>query len=227
METIWLGLTIGFAGSLHCIGMCGPLMTAMHLGGSLPPRRAIVYHIGRTIGYGILGLFMGLLGYSLRFALTQQWIALVIGVTLMLGWLIPIKKNLPIPWITSRIHLWRQKGMRLWKTNRWDITIGAGILHAWLPCGLVYTALATSVLMPSTTATIVFMMLFGLANTPALWFSGSLMHFLRKTLGQKRQRHIQWTLMALALLLMLRGAGLGIPYISPQLGFSHHNCCHP
>ena len=69
-------LLAGLAGSLHCVGMCGPILLAFSQvfrppgeegGGRLALQRDFLfYHAGRIWTYGMLGFLAGLLGKSLR-----------------------------------------------------------------------------------------------------------------------------------------------------------------
>ena len=80
------GLLAGLAASLHCIGMCGPLLVAFSgaftTGGGNPALRLLPYHAGRIWTYGLLGLLAGRLGASAR-AVDLAWqrpVALALGV---------------------------------------------------------------------------------------------------------------------------------------------------
>ena len=73
---IYSALLLGFLGSLHCIGMCGPIAFMLpvdHKNSSKKVAQVGLYHIGRIISYSIIGLIFGLLGKSLYiFGLQQQ-----------------------------------------------------------------------------------------------------------------------------------------------------------
>ena len=63
----WTALSVGFLGSFHCAGMCGPL--ALALPGSNGSMLSLVggrltYNLGRVVTYSILGLIAGLLGHK-------------------------------------------------------------------------------------------------------------------------------------------------------------------
>ena len=56
-------LLLGLAGSLHCVGMCGPLLLALPLdaaGKRQVLRQMLVYHAGRILTYAALGMLFGL-----------------------------------------------------------------------------------------------------------------------------------------------------------------------
>lgn len=226
MNPLIIALSIGLAGSLHCIGMCGPLVTALHVGGRLHTSRSLLYHSGRLLGYAVLGLIMGTLGYSMRLVVTQERLALIAGAVMLITFLWPVQQRWIPPTWSSTLRNLRQYWMKWWQSGHPGIVMGMGLLNAFLPCGLVYTALAASMLTASPWIGAVFMALFGLANTPALLFSSQAIRFIQDRFGSRHRKHVQWAFMALAMLIVLRGAGLGIPYVSPNITAAEHSCCH-
>lgn len=227
MHYIVMSITLGIAGSLHCIGMCGPLVSALHTGQRSGPAQKIYYHLGRSLGYGLLGALAGTLGHTLQWATTQQWLALVAGSLFLITLLAPRFMRLPPTRITTFVRQWRQKAMGWWQTGRPIAAFTLGTLNAWLPCGLVYSALAAAALTASGYAGALFMMCFGIANTPALWASASLLQWAQGRVPFLQPKRVQTLLTLFALLVMLRGAGLGIPYISPVIAAAGPTCCHP
>ena len=93
-----------------------------------------------------------------------------------------------------------------------------GLLNGLLPCGLVYLALAGALSAPGVAGAAAYMALFGLGTLPlmlALSLTGQLVPMLWR--GRLR-RAVPVLAMALAGLFIVRGLGLGIPYLSPRLG---------
>ena len=85
---LWTALMIGFAGSLHCAGMCGPLVLAMpatsgSFGAHLTGRLA--YNAGRIVTYGVLGLLFGLFGQMIGLAGFQRWVSIAAGAAILLS----------------------------------------------------------------------------------------------------------------------------------------------
>jgi len=102
-----------------------------------------------------------------------------------------------------------------------------GIANGLIPCGVVYIALAASVLMYSSWKASLFMMVFGLATIPSL----SVIIYSKKLItGNWGKNFKKLTLIfsvSLSILFILRGMNLGIPYLSPRLDDkSTLNCCH-
>ncbi len=92
-EIYLVALMTGLVGSLHCIGMCGPIAVALPLGNKSWLHRtfgSLTYNIGRTITYGILGALFGLLGQGIEMAGLQQWASIGLGIVLILSVLFPV-----------------------------------------------------------------------------------------------------------------------------------------
>ena len=86
---------LGLLGSLHCLGMCGPIAFMLPVDRSSRGRagfQTAVYHGGRILAYSIMGLLFGLLGKGLNLFGTQQKLSIVIGALMILLVLIPLQK---------------------------------------------------------------------------------------------------------------------------------------
>ena len=81
-------MTLGFFGSLHCIGMCGPLALAVHSGKRVTGFFAVLdtlqYNSGRTLGYIALGIIAGLLGSFANIGDGQRVVSVILGLSLVL-----------------------------------------------------------------------------------------------------------------------------------------------
>ena len=80
---LWTALVLGLAGSFHCIGMCGPIAFVIPVDRSSKLKMIIqvfLYHFGRMLSYGIIGMLFGLLGKGLYMAGFQQRLSILIGV---------------------------------------------------------------------------------------------------------------------------------------------------
>lgn len=160
-------LIIGFVGSLHCIGMCGPLnLFMMSKNGSVGT--FALYHAGRIFAYALLGIILGLIGHSLQLFQVQQVMTFTLGALLLLLYGIPKFRNtLERFYYQSVFYQKLSKWLsgNLTKKNRW---IGSGIANGFLPCGLTYVAAASAVALGSLGNGILFMVFFGLGTVPAL-----------------------------------------------------------
>ncbi len=218
----WSGLILGLMGSLHCVGMCGPIafMLPVDQSNSLKKFGQIfIYHFGRLMAYGIIGLVFGLLGKGLYVFGMQQKLSIAIGVLMILVVLIPYKTfnryNLskPIYKVISKVK--NRLGIALKKKSP-DTFLTIGFLNGFLPCGLVYMALFGAIAMGSAVEGSLYMMLFGLGTVPlmttAIYFSG----LLKGGIRHKVQKLIPIFVLLIGALFIVRGLGLGIPYISPK-----------
>ena len=99
----------------------------------------------------------------------------------------------------------------------YSATFVLGMLNGLLPCGLVYVALSAAVATGSIVSAAVFMSVFGIATAPLMLF---LLLFAAQLSAKYRSKMRQWLPVftgIVAILLILRGLDLGIPYISPDL----------
>jgi len=213
---------LGLMGSLHCVGMCGPIAFMLPVDRSNELKKfgqIFLYHFGRLLAYGIIGLVFGLLGKGLYVFGMQQNLSIAIGILMILLALTPLKTfnwyNLskPIYKIISGVK--NRLGKELKKKSP-DTFLTIGFLNGFLPCGLVYMALFGAIAMGSAAEGGLYMMLFGLGTVPlmttAIYFSG----LLKGGIRHRVQRLIPVFVIVVGVIFILRGLGLGIPYISPE-----------
>lgn len=218
---LWSALIFGLLGSFHCVGMCGPIAFMLPVDRSNSFKKVTqisVYHIGRLLAYAIIGLCFGLIGKSLYLFGIQQQLSIVIGVLMIVVVLIPVqtfnKYNLskPLYRVISKVKSSLGKALKK-KTTDTFLTIG--FLNGFLPCGLVYMAVFASLTMSSAVESSLYMMLFGLGTIPLMTTAIYLGKFLNSTVKQRIQKAIPVFVVIIGLLFIIRGLGLGIPYLSP------------
>ena len=222
-------LALGLAGSLHCLGMCGPLALALPAAPDASVgRRALgrlMYNLGRAVTYAFMGIFAGVLGHALRLAGVQQIVSIVLGV-LLLATLFLTTKHMPA-WVLNTFYRPVQQGLqRILRRGSLLGLFQTGLLNGLLPCGLVYAALAAASLQAGAIQGATYMFLFGLGTTPlmfALSFGG--LGLRTPKLQPIFNRLIPAVTFTVAVLLILRGLSLGIPYISPILEATGGSCC--
>jgi sulfite exporter TauE/SafE len=215
-------LLLGFMGSLHCVGMCGPIAFMLPVDRKNPVKKAgqiTLYHLGRLIAYTTIGLVFGLLGKGLFVFGMQQKLSIVIGVLMIVLVLIPAKTfakhnfSKPVYKIISKVK--SSLGQELKKKTA-DTFLTIGVLNGFLPCGLVYMALFAAIAMGDVAKGSLYMVLFGLGTIPlmttAVYFSG----FLKSGAKKRIQKLIPVFVIIMGVLFILRGLGLGIPYVSPS-----------
>jgi len=223
---------LGLAGSLHCVGMCGPLVMIVHSGGDNRSFQwwinKLVYHFGRILVYAAFGVITGLIGKSFIAMGFQQWLSLIAGIVLFFMLVLPLmgqKKWSFTPPLFSKITKYFGKFLQN-KTPFKQLILG--VINGLLPCGLVYAAMAASIAGGSPTKSALFMIVFGFATSPALIVVAKLSETLRSKWKPKSLAYIRVGLSILAVLFILRGANLGIPYLSPKMQAETCNvsCCH-
>lgn len=88
------GFILGLLGSLHCVGMCGPIAFMLPVDRSNSFKKVSqigMYHFGRLLAYSIIGLVFGLVGKSLYIFGLQQQLSIAIGIVMIVLVLIPYK----------------------------------------------------------------------------------------------------------------------------------------
>ena len=221
---------IGFAGSLHCAGMCGPLVLALP---ALPGRGGaqfagkVAYNLGRIGTYAILGLLFGLFGQMLGLAGLQRWVSLAAGAAILLSLLaLPLRSATNL--IARPVNVLKLALGKLLKARSLPAQFGFGALNGLLPCGLVYVAAAASAATGTALGGLQYMALFGLGTLPMMLGIALAGQRLQLALRFKLQRLLPVSLAIVGTLLLLRGMALGIPYLSPHLPAQPDaaSCCH-
>jgi sulfite exporter TauE/SafE len=230
MNSFYLAaLATGMAGSMHCLGMCGPLMAgigARHCRWGSLFRQMLLHHGGRIAGYMLMGLVMGAAGQLVSLVLIQRWLMLLAGAMILLTILFSVKTVSGAVFTRMMNLVSRATGIRA-GSNAGMLLLG--FFNGLLPCGLVYAAAAGAMATASWWQGLLFMLLFGLANSPVLMLAAS-WHRVASLKLQLRSRYWKTVpLVIIGLFFLLKGAGLGIPGISPAFTGAHHKpaCCRP
>lgn len=219
---LWSAFLIGLFGSFHCIGMCGPIALALPVQNSrfnLIVGR-LLYNIGRAITYAAIGLVFGLLGQSLSLVGFQQSVSIFAGVLILLMVLLPSK-------ISQKIYLLKpaygftnflkRKFGTLLKMKSVTSTFLIGLLNGFLPCGLVYIAVAGAIATGSSLDGAAYMFVFGIGTLPIMLAVSLAGNFISLNVRKRINKMIPAFMIVLAFLFILRGMNLGIPYVSPKL----------
>lgn len=220
-QTAIAAFVMGAVGSFHCIGMCGPLALALPLkDDSLFSKftGALIYNSGRIVTYSLFGLLAGSIGQGFSFFGFQQSLSIAAGSLIVL--LVILPKLFPSVFKTNNItgrffEKTRQKfGLLFFKKNQ-STLFAIGFLNGLLPCGLVYLAIAGATATGSIANGVLFMAVFGAGTLPVMWGIAFWGNFINLQVRQKIRKAYPYMMMLMACLLILRGMGLGIPYISP------------
>ena len=218
---LWSAFIFGILGSLHCVGMCGPIafMLPVNRENSIKKWAQIgTYHFGRILSYSLIGLFFGLMGKGLYIFGLQQQLSIIIGVLMIVVVLLPVKLfnrynfSGPIHKCISKIKSALGKEL---KKKTADTFLTIGFLNGFLPCGLVYMAVFASMGMQNAVQGSLYMALFGLGTIPLMTSAIYLGKFLNLKVKNRIQKAVPVLVVVIGLLFIVRGLGLDIPYLSP------------
>ena len=227
-------LSVGFMGSLHCIGMCGGISAAitaalpadLHRQHSRLSLYQFTYNVGRLFSYALAGALVGWLGSLWQPDAPDSApsiLRILSGVMMILlgcyisGW-----------W---RVLTYLERlGSRLWQplapltrplipADRLYKALGLGMLWGWLPCGLVYSALTWSLGTGTPLYGALTMLAFGVGTLPAMLSLGAF-HSMMSSLSQSRLIRTLTALLLITFGLWTISLQTGLPF---QLSGTHHH----
>ena len=202
--------------------MCGPIAFVLPVDRTNKAKmlfQTLLYHLGRLLTYSLIGIIFGVIGKGMYLAGFQQRLSILAGILMIVAILIPVKLfnkyNLSKPlyrfigYVKSKLGFYLKR-----KTNSTFFSIG--FFNGFLPCGLVYMALIGAIAASGALEGSLYMFLFGLGTVPMMTVAVLLGNFLKVSVRNKIQKVIPVFVVIIGLLFILRGMGLGIPYISPS-----------
>jgi sulfite exporter TauE/SafE len=184
---------VGLLGGTHCVGMCGGIVGALSLGGPARWSMHLAYNAGRILSYTAAGALAGALGAA---GIGLGGDAPVRIVLYLVANLMLVALGLYLLGVTRALAFTERLGQRLWLriqplTRRFlpartvAQAFPLGVLWGWLPCGLVYSALATALGSASVAGGALAMLAFGAGTLPNLLAAGILLarmnEFVRRT----------------------------------------------
>lgn len=203
--------------------MCGPIALSIPANSNNDIKQWISiskYLIGKTITYVFLGMIFGLIGKQIIISGFQQWLSIITGITLLIiTILILLQKNsfhtnLLQTFISNKLIPVLSKAL---KSSSPFAPLYIGILNGLLPCGLVYIGLIGSTASGSLLSGGIFMLVFSIGTFPIMFSFLALAKKLSFSIRNTLQKAGTWLIAVVAILLILRGMNLNIPYISPDL----------
>ncbi len=215
-------LIFGLLGSFHCIGMCGPIAFMLPVDREKPIKRflqILSYHLGRIFTYAIIGILFGILGKGFYLFGFQQQLSIIAGLTMIL--IVVFPKITKHNWLSKKMSFVILKvksalGKELQKKKNNTFFV-LGFLNGFLPCGLVYMAVLGALATPTITQASFYMILFGIGTIPLMTAFVYLGNFTKGNFRSYIQKAIPILVVCIGVLFVLRGLGLGIPFISPNL----------
>jgi len=217
---LWTALLLGFLGSFHCVGMCGPIALAVGGKGNLSYfRHKMLYNLGRSFTYALLGLVVGSIGFSLSLAGIQQGFSIAMGLIILIFSLSYKKADqfLTIPALSGVVIWVKRKLNHFLKAGGNSAFFGTGLANGLLPCGMVYMALVAALGLQSPFLGVAYMFFFGIGTIPmllVLMYSGTLISIGAR---QRFQKAIPYLGAIIGIIFIFRGLGLGIHGFSPNL----------
>lgn len=185
MSVALAGAAIGLLGSLHCVGMCGGIAGA--LSAAAPRRgaggevamRSLAYNTGRVASYTAAGALAGGFGAALAglggptgtLVLRGLAAALIVAAGLYVGGWSTFVTRLE----SLGASMWRRVSpltRRLGPMGSVPTAFALGALWGWLPCGLVYSALAVAAASGSALDGALTMAAFGAGTLPVMLAMG-------------------------------------------------------
>jgi len=218
---LYSAFIFGLISSLHCIGMCGPIALMIPVDRTNPAKKTtqiITYHLGRLTAYALIGLVFGLVGKGFFLAGIQQRLSVFIGVAMIITILTPERVlanynfSKPVYRLISKI---KSSLGKQFKNKSYQSLFTIGLLNGFLPCGMVYVALFGAIAMQNVPFGILYMLLFGIGTIPMMSSVTYLNSIMTVSFRNKIQKVIPYVGVIIGILFILRGLGLGIPYVSP------------
>ena len=192
-------LLIGLLGGTHCVGMCGGIVSALSVRRPNAPSDwplHLAYNIGRIASYTAAGALVGAIGSAglLFNDILPVQMALYVLANLML-----VGLGLYLSGMSQALAFTEKLGQRLWKhiqplgsrflpARSVLQALPLGALWGLLPCGMVYSVLATALVSGSASRGAGLMLAFGLGTLPNLLLAGMLMTRLREVVRNRGLR---------------------------------------
>jgi hypothetical protein len=214
-----IAFIMGLTGSLHCAGMCGPIVLVMpfqKLQGFQKLLGVLAYHVGRISIYVLLGLLLFSFKNLFSFQI-QQYVSLAAGIILFLAGIFSLFPNkathIALPWT----NFVRKQLRNLIANASITSLLFTGMFNGMLPCGMVYMALSAAISTShSAQYAMSLMAFFGAGTMPMLLAFTLLKNKTGLQKSAKLRRLIPLLMTFFGLLFILRGLGLGIPFLSPK-----------
>lgn len=208
---------MGLFGSLHCVGMCGPIALALPVASEnkfSAVSKILLYNFGRTVTYVFLGLLVGILGEGVFLAGMQKWLSIGLGISLLIIALFSINiesRLIKNPYIGKAFFSIRILLGKLLKNTSAPAFFRTGLVNGFLPCGLVYMAIVGAVSMGSLTGSAMYMLLFGIGTIPLMLLVSVAGQLVSLNIRNNIKKLFPVFVTALALLLIYRGIRFDMP----------------
>jgi sulfite exporter TauE/SafE len=221
MIELLAGFSMGIAGAMHCLGMCGPLITITRA--SMPDARFVLpvvqHNVGRVMTYLVLAILLWFTKDKLLLGDVSQSVTIFIGVAMILLAMLQItyhKSLLPqsvlaligrvVARTTSKV-----RGRQMLLTPFF-----LGLCNGLLPCGLSATAFIASLTLPQPWQVVLFIVGFGIGTSPGLTAFMLAGKSISKNHLHRIAKYSPVLIIVAGTLIVLRGLTLSIPMLSPS-----------
>ncbi|MGI9526455.1 MAG: sulfite exporter TauE/SafE family protein [Weeksellaceae bacterium] len=227
-------LGLGLGTSLHCLGMCGPIAFSLGLGAEGRFHsifKNLTYQFGRICTYTLLGAILGAIGAGVSFAGLQKYLSIGVGVLMIAMVFMPknLSQTQSNQWIGRILIKLKSALANFIQRKSYGSLFITGVLNGFLPCGMVYIALAAALGVGNIAGSALFMTLFGLGTVPLMFMAVLFGSVVSVGVRNKILKLIPILTIIIGILFILRGLELGIPYLSPPpeaLNIEAKSCCH-
>jgi sulfite exporter TauE/SafE len=230
-----VAFTMGLFSSMHCIGMCGSIIGTLTLSLSPEIRNqkkrlfpfVFNYNLGRIISYTVAGALAGVIEALVTMPMGEisgHRLLQLLSAAIMTG------AGLYIAGWFPRFAYIEKFGLRFWKliepfgrklipVKNWTQAFLFGMVWGWLPCGLVYSALAVAATAGDIGQSALAMLFFGLGTLPAVMGVGIMTGILTRL--SRMQRFKQ----AVGLFMIALALFAALPWLNP-MAITTHSALH-
>ena len=217
----------GLLASLHCVGMCGPIVLAYSTFGGAGNRAGMftlhaAYNGGRILSYTLMGAVVGLAGTALgSLKVTGEYVSIIGGAAMilfgfgMLGLVFYPGQNTS----GGPSGIIRKFYGALLKKNTMGSKISLGFLTPLLPCGMLYAMFIKAMAAGTAARGAITMAVFGIGMAPSLILIGSLSSVLSTRMRRGAEQLAAVTIILMGVILIMRG--LHVPYLAWLTGAGH------
>jgi uncharacterized protein len=219
--SILAGLGIGLFGSFHCIGMCGPIALSLPVYGKSKVEKLfliLLYNLGRASTYAAFGALFGFMGKQFWLFGYQRTFSILLGISILLFLLVSKFLRGKSGMIEAVLFRIKTSLASLLKSPSNSLSYYfIGLINGLLPCGLVYLAVSSAMATGNAFSGAALMFMFGLGTFPLMISLMIFGRFVSLSFRNRMRKLVPVFITVTALVIMLRGMNLGIPYLSPQL----------
>jgi uncharacterized protein len=206
---LYSAFLLGFLGSFHCVGMCGPIALSLPLSQRSNTARWLghfTYQAGKILAYICLGIVMGIFGKGMSFFGFQNWYAILLGAMMLwIGASTFSKKFNILIYLEQKMSFFKGNIARFFSSSGYMSLLSIGFLNGLLPCGLVYMAILAAAAMPAIEDAALYMLLFGLGVMPSLIMLSIFGHWASAQWRLRFQKAYPIVAISLGLFLIVRG----------------------